>query len=115
MGSFRLDQRGFDAVLRSPSGAAGQDLRRRLVRVVNKAKTLCPVDRGRLRSSIVHTEPQRYARGVRGTAGSNVVYAAAIHDPTGPHAPPSWRAHPPRARPFLRDALPAAQPTRIND
>lgn len=115
MGSFTVNQRGVNAMLRSPSGAAGQNLRRRLVRVTNKAKTLCPVDLGRLRSSIAHTEPQRYARGVRGTVGSNVVYAAAIHDPTGPHAPPSWRAHPPPARPFLRDALPAAQPTRITD
>jgi hypothetical protein len=115
VGSFTVHQRGVDAVLRSPSGAAGRDLRRRLVRVTNKAKTLCSVDTGRLRSSIVHTEPRRYAGGVRGTVGSNVVYAAAVHDPTGPHAPPSWRAHPPRARPFLRDALPAAQPTRITD
>lgn len=115
MGSFRVDRRGVRAVLHSPSGPAGRDLRRRLVRVTNKAKTLCPVDFGRLRSSIAHTEPRQAPTGVVGTVGSNVVYAAAVHDPTGPHAPPSWQFNPPRARPYLRDALPAAQPTRISD
>lgn len=114
MGSFTVNRRGVNAILRSPSGAAGRDLRRRLVRVTNKAKTLCPVDSGRLRSSIVHTEPRRHASGVRGTVGSNVVYAAAIHDPEG-HGPPSWQFNPPPPRPYLRDALPAAQPTRITD
>lgn len=115
MGTYRVNRRGVNSVLYSPSGPAGRDLRRRLVRVTNDAKRRCPVDFGRLRSSIVHTEPRRTPRGVAGTVGSNVVYAAAVHDPTGPHAPPSWQSNPPPARPYLRDALPAARPTRITD
>lgn len=71
---------------------------------------LCPVDTGRLRSSIMRGRLRSTANGVAGSVESNVVYAAAIHEGKGP---PSWRFRPPRPRPFLRDALPAANPNRI--
>lgn len=112
MAGFKVNVAGFDQAMRSPSGIAAQELRRRALRVENNAKLLCPVDTGRLRSSITHNDVRRSPDGVIESVGSNVVYAAAIHDPLG-HGPPSWRNNPPPARPYLRDALQAANPNRI--
>lgn len=112
MGSYRVNVVSFAQAMRSPGGIAAVQLQRRMLRVENTAKTLCPVDTGRLRSSITHTPVRRTPNGVIASIGSNVVYAAAIHDPEG-HGPPSWRNNPPPARPYLRNALPAANPNRI--
>lgn len=112
MAGFKVNVLAFDQAMRSPSGIAAVQLQARILRVENTAKTLCPVDTGRLRSSITHSPIRRTPHGVVGSVGSDVVYAAAIHDPQG-HGPPSWRNNPPPARPFLRDALPAANPNRI--
>lgn len=112
MGMFRVDQSGFNRMFRSTSGPSAQELRRRQLRVQNRAKVLCPVDTGRLRSSIRSSEVFATARGIRGSVGTNVVYAAAIHEGRGP---PSWQRNPPPRRPYLRDALPAANPSRITD
>lgn len=88
---------GLAEVLVSPSGPVVVDLVRRCLRVTAAAKELCPVDTGRLRSSI------RFSLGVDevgrfGQVGTDVEYAIYVHEGTSRMA----------ARPFLRDALPAA-------
>lgn len=103
------------ALLRDPNGPVGIDLKLRALRVVNAAKVLCPVDRGRLRASIDRTDPMPTANGLRIEVGTNVVYSMAVHEGSGSiWAPRSWRvAHargqviPPRR--FLTNALPAGR------
>jgi hypothetical protein len=111
MGSYTINNGALSQMFRSPSGPAAQELQRRTLRVENRAKVLCPVDTGRLRSSIVRGQIRTTATGLAQSVGSPVVYAAAIHEGSGP---PSWSGgRGPRPRPFLRDALVAANPTRI--
>lgn len=64
------------------------------LRVQNAARQLCPVDTGRLRSSIV-SQPGRDARGPYVDVGTNVEYAPFVEFGTS-RAP---------AQPFLRPAL----------
>lgn len=116
-------------VLAGPQGAVMRDLSVRALRVQTAAQRLCPVKTGRLRSSIRWTLATD-GRGAFARVGSDVSYAAAVHDGTAPHEIrprnatvlrfPSTQAaggfafatvvhHPgTRAHPFLRDALPAA-------
>lgn len=65
------------------------------LRVRNRAKRLCPVDTGRLRSSIVVTPPYKRATEIIVSIGTNVEYAIFVHNGTRFM----------RARPFLTDAL----------
>jgi hypothetical protein len=62
--------------------AVGKDLERRANRVLNGAKRRCPVDTGRLRSSIAKERIK-----VRGhtayRVGTNVEYALDVHEGTG--------------------------------
>jgi len=81
-------------------------MRRLVLRVERNAKTLCPVDTGRLRSSItsnVRLIGTRSEGGLRapitGTVGSDVKYASYVELGTRKMA----------ARPFLRPALAAAE------
>lgn len=67
------------------------------LRVQNEARKFCPVDTGRLRSSIQHV-PGRDDRGPYVDVGSNVKYAPFIEFGT-------FRA---MAQPYLRPALAAA-------
>lgn len=100
---------------RDPRGPVGRDLTRRAMRVRNTARTLSPVDMGRLRSSITATDPVPIAEGLLVQVGTNVLYSLAVHEGSGsPYAPRSWRiAHarghviPPRR--FLVNALPAGR------
>lgn len=62
--------------------------------VVRDAKKLCPVDTGRLRSSITHE-----VEGTTGRVGSNVEYARAVE--MGSEDPEFNRA----PQPYLRPAL----------
>src|SRR5262245_34610076 len=81
----RLDDQEVTALLEGPRGAVVADLLRRGLRVESQAKRLCPVDTGRLRSSIT-TELVRSAGGVPIVrVGTNVDYAQAVHDGTRPH------------------------------
>jgi len=102
-------------LLRAPTGPVGRDLTRRAERVLNHAKVLCPVDRGRLRAAQDRTAPMPAANGLVIEVGSNVRYSLAVHEGSGSvYAPRSWRiAHargrriPPRR--FLTNALPAGR------
>lgn len=102
-------------LLFDPRGPVGRDLTRRSLRIVNQAKVFAPVRFGRLRASIVATDPFQGARGLKTRIGSNVVYARAVHEGSGsPFAPRSWkiahaRGHPVPARRFLTNALPAGR------
>lgn len=97
--TVRLDQRALDQLLESPAGAVAKDLLRRTIRVESQAKRLCPVDTGRLRSSITHRLAHD-SRGLYALVGSNVVYAPFVELGTRHMA----------AQPFLRPALKAARP-----
>lgn len=122
--SIVYHQAALEALLRGPSGAVARDLGRRAIRVESRAKQLCPVDTGRLRSSITW----RIVFGLGGlnaVVGTNVAYAVFVHEGTAPHRIVAkfgkalyWKgaAHPvkavnhpgTRAHRFLVDALPAA-------
>lgn len=89
-----LDNAALTELLQGPNGPVHADIQRRTLRVHAKAVENCPVDTGRLRSSI------RWAmikdeRGVVGIVGSDVEYAGYVEDGTKRMA----------GRHFLRDAL----------
>jgi hypothetical protein len=126
----RIDPAGLDRLF-GALGPLAADLLRRGRNVEAEAKRLCPVDEGRLRSSI--TTLLASEGGLPAVyVGTNVSYALFVHEGTRPHFPPvapiaAWasrvglgagagfpvaraisrRGTP--ARPFLRDALPAAR------
>lgn len=77
------------------------DLQRVALDVQNRARELCPVDTGRLRSSI-HHKPGRDQRGPYVDVGTNVDYAAFVEYGTRHQ----------RAQPFLRPAVAEAVAAR---
>ncbi len=86
----------IDGLLRTTNGDVGTRLQRIGVRVQNTAKVMCPVDTGRLRSSIQTTNVRRsgnHELSVR--VGSAVNYARYVELGTRRM----------RARPYLRPAL----------
>jgi hypothetical protein len=126
---FTIDRAAIAQLLTSPTGPVAGDLLRRGRNVEGEAKRLCPVDHGRLRSSITHELGQvRGQLAVR--VGTNVSYALHVHEGTGIYGPTGQPITPKRARvlrwngrdgvvyrprskgsrgrPYLRNALPAA-------
>lgn len=96
-----------------------------LTRIEADAKRNCPVDDGRLRSSITHTV-EASGEEARGRVGTNVDYAPYVHEGTGIYArdgngrkKPWVYVHPKtgervfthgqKPRPFLRDAMESNQ------
>lgn len=92
-----IDQGALTELLEGPTGDVAKDLARRAVQVDRAAKNLCPVDTGRLRSSITW-EVNRDGLGLYALIGSNVDYA--IHVELGTRYA--------SAQAFLRPALGAA-------
>lgn len=76
---------------------AGQEVFKRAKRVESQAKRLCPVDTGRLRSSI-STELEPRGRVIVATVGTNVKYAELIHEGTGIYGPRGTPITPKRGR-----------------
>lgn len=76
------------------SDEVARDLERRAIRVETAAKHLCPVDTGRLRSSITH-QMNSDSAGLYVDIGTNVEYA--IYQELGTRRMP--------AHPYLRPAL----------
>jgi phage gpG-like protein len=74
---FRFDEAGLRELFDSPTGPVAKDLTRRVVRIEATAKRLCPVDTGRLRSSITHAL-DRDAAGLVGVVGTDVDYAPFV-------------------------------------
>lgn len=130
--THRLDVAAINRLLRSPGGAVAKDALRRGYRVEAAAKRLCPVDQGRLRSSI-STELRTGPTGLFVQVGTDVEYAMFVHEGTGIYGPRGAVIRPKRGRylvftpkgggetvfarsvrgapgvPFLRNALPAAR------
>lgn len=93
-----LDQAALNRLLNSPDGPVGKEILRRTTKVDRRAKELCPVDTGRLRSSITN-RVVRDSQGIAGIVGTNVSYALFVEFGTRYMA----------AQPFLRPALDAAR------
>lgn len=82
MARVRLDRADLRRVIR---GASLRELTRTGQRVVNRAKILAPVDTGRLRASIRGEARRTWTLRPQYTVGSDVDYAAMVHDGTRPH------------------------------
>ena len=92
-----LDQAALTRLLETESGPVGRELTRRTIKVDRAAKDRCPVDTGRLRSSITW-RLGRDSQGLLGIVGTNVTYAPYVEFGTARTA----------AQPYLRPALQAA-------
>lgn len=92
----RFDQQALHTLLRSEQGDIAKDLARRAIQVDRAAKQLCPVDTGRLRSSITW-ELGQDIQGLLAVIGTNVTYAPFVELGTRKAS----------AQPYLRPALAA--------
>lgn len=123
--SVTINTRQYETALRRALGRQSDEVARALVQtgvdVQNEARRRCPVDTGRLRSSIVHrVDGSGRVSGI--TVGTNVSYAADVEYGTAPHVilpknrkalywpgaahPVSKVNHPgTKAQPFMRPAL----------
>lgn len=97
MGYLEIDSGALQELFDSPDGEVAKDLQRRALQVEAAAKQLCPVDTGRLRSSITN-ELGVDADGLMAVVGTNVDYAPHVELGTSKMA----------AQPFLLPALDAA-------
>lgn len=93
-------QTTIDRLLHQPGSDVGQKLYTLGLQTESAAKRLCPVDTGRLRSTITTTNPaQRGGSELFVRIGSNVKYALFVHE--GYRRGRRFV----RGRPFLRNAL----------
>ena len=97
MSYLEINGAALAELFESPSGEVAKDLQRRALQVDRAAKQLCPVDTGRLRSSITN-EIGQDSEGLVATIGTNVEYAPHVELGTSKMA----------AQPFLLPALDAA-------
>lgn len=97
-GYVKFDPIALERLFSSPSGPVGKELVRRSVRVERAAKLACPVDTGRLRSSITR-ETGRDDRGLVARIGTDVHYGIFVEMGTTRMRP----------QPYLRPALGAAR------
>lgn len=85
-----LDPVGLHKMINSSGSGMIRDVLRRTVRVESAAKLRCPVDMGRLRSSITHQIVIEHRLGTQvpvGQVGTNVEYAMMVHNGTGIYGP----------------------------
>lgn len=125
---FSMNPREFERGLRRWIGRTTDEahaaMERTGARIAETAQGLCPVDTGRLRSSIRYEVDGRY-RNFTVVVGTNVNYAAEVEYGTGPHVirPKTKKAlywpgarhpvakvnHPgTRPKPYMRPAIAAA-------
>jgi hypothetical protein len=94
--TVEVNRGAISRILHSTGGPVGNRLYITGLKVHNDAKRLCPVDKGRLRSSIQVTRPvPRGADQLVVRVGTNVRYALFVHNGTRYL----------RGRPFLSTAL----------
>lgn len=89
-----LDPAVIEELLYGEDGPVAKHIMRLAIKTQSQAKVLCPVDTGRLRSSIIATM-QREPKGIVGYVGTDVTYAEYQEFGTRFMA----------AQPFLRPAL----------
>lgn len=116
-----LNKSQMTRMLTEPGQPVHTHIMKMTLKVHGTAVRLCPVDQGRLRSSI-RWSMNIDGRGVFGLVGTDVSYAIFVHEGTKPHTivpinkrvlfwtgashPVKRVRHPgTRPRPFLRDAL----------
>lgn len=92
--TIKLDDAALNSVLVSISGDVSRYMLRLGIKVQSAARRRCPVDTGRLRSSIGVTQKET-AQGAVTSIGTNVEYALYVHEGTRFQ----------QGRPFLADAL----------
>lgn len=73
----RFDPNQLQSLLQSPDGPMAKSLERMGIQVEHGAKDRCPVDTGRLRSSITH-QMGRDAQGLYVAVGSDVEYCPFV-------------------------------------
>jgi phage gpG-like protein len=84
--THRVNDAQLNVMLHGPQGAVARDMYRRGHRVLGEARRRCPVDTGRLRSSLsvrlvaVHGDPAA-------VIGTNVKYAGYVMRGTGLYGP----------------------------
>lgn len=86
MATVVLKQQQIVTALRSPEGQMYRELQRRGTRVLNEAKRLCPVDNGRLRSSL-KMQIRRIDKVPVAVVGTNLQYGLYVHEGTGIYGP----------------------------
>lgn len=94
---LKLDAAAIARLTDSEAGPVGRTLLRKAVQVESSAKRGCPVDTGRLRSSLTRSL-ERDSRGLVAFVGTNVEYARYVE----------FGTRYTRAQSFLRPALRAA-------
>ena len=77
MSYVEIDQAALAELFSSPSGEVARDLQRRALQVDRAAKQGCPVDTGRLRSSITN-QVGTDAEGLLAAVGTDVEYAPYV-------------------------------------
>lgn len=95
---IRFDHAALHRLFNSETAVVGKELARRAVKVDRAAKQLCPVDTGRLRSSITW-QLATDAKGLHAVVGTDVLYAPFVELGTRSTS----------AQPYLRPALAAAK------
>ena len=98
MSYVEINGAALTELFESPSGEVAKDLQRRALQVERAAIRGCPVDTGRLRSSITN-EVGQDGEGLVAVIGTNVEYAPYVELGTSKMA----------AQPFLLPALEAGQ------
>lgn len=93
-----MNEAAVNRLLNSRDGPVARDLLRRGHRVGAVAKRKCPVDHGRLRSSITVALAPGSSGGVVCQVGTDVKYARWVHDGTGIYGPRKARIYPTTAR-----------------
>lgn len=84
MADVELHRQNISSVMATAAGRWGERVGRQ---IANAAKARCPVDDGRLRSSITHLVTARPGGGVIVQVGSPLAYARWRHEGTGIYGP----------------------------
>lgn len=92
-----LNNAELNRLLKSRSGGVGKAIFTKGKKVESEAKRRCPVDSGRLRSSI-STEISLTNKGPVARVGTNVKYAVFVHEGTGVFGPRRTIITPKRSR-----------------
>src|SRR5688572_9681029 len=85
MARVTLNNAEVTKLLQGPNGPVVGEIQRKTVKAHGVARAECPVDTGRLRSSI-RWRMATDSRGVHGIVGTDADYAVYVHQGTRPHS-----------------------------